>query len=153
MGNANNLFDTKFQKLLKELIEIAFGYVNNNDDEVNNVYVIGLIESGYFYKAFYKIDNIALKSHQINTISKMQYDISKERSFRMLSLGNEILKNIENLFLGDSRAVPSMLKLVYQPKTGKFDSSFSYDKTFSNQKNKTAQDVYEEWFNEIEKTT
>lgn len=151
MSDTNNLFDTKFQNFLKELIEIAFEYVNNNYDEVDEVYVIGLIESGYFYKPFYKINNIVLKSHKINTVSKMQYDISNDRSFKMLNLGNETLRNIEALFLDDNREVPTMLKLAYCPKTGKFNSDFSYEKTFTNQKSKTAQDVYEEWFNEIEK--
>lgn len=42
---------------------------------------------------------------------------------------------------------------LYRPKTGKFESKLSYDKTFTNHKTKTAKDVYEESFAEISKTS
>lgn len=53
---------------------------------------------------------------------------------------------IENLFVDYNREIPTILKLVYFPKTGKFESYFGYEKTFSNSTTKTAQDVYEEWY-------
>ncbi|MDR2969370.1 MAG: hypothetical protein LBV32_07175 [Tannerellaceae bacterium] len=144
-------FDNEFQKLFTEMTEIAFEYVDNNSNEVDAIYVIGLIESGYFYKSFYQINGILVKSHKVNTVSKMQYDISKDRAFSLLKLGMELLEKTETLFVNDDREVPTMLKLIYYPQTGRFESDFSYDKTFSNSKTKTAQDVYEGWFNEIEK--
>jgi len=146
-----NDFDSKFQKLFTELVEIGFDFVNNNSDEVDTVYVIGLIESGYFYKVFYSINNHLVKSHKVNAVSEMQYDMSNERAFKLLNLGKDILKGIESLFKSHDRDVPTMLKLQYHPKSGKFDSEFSYEKTFTDHKTKTAQDVYEEWFEEIAK--
>ncbi|MDN3693552.1 hypothetical protein QWZ06_15295 [Chryseobacterium tructae] len=143
-------FDTEFQKYLAELVETGFEFVNNNSEEVDAVYIIGLIESGYFYKAFYEINGYLVKSHKVNDVSDMQYDIGDEKSFGMLKKGNQILKDIEKLFKNDGREVPGMLKLSYHPKTDKFNSDFSYDKTFINHKTRTAQDVYEEWFTQID---
>lgn len=147
----NNNFDTAFQQLFTELVELAFEFVDNNSNEVDTVYVIGLIEKGYFYKSFYKINDNLVKSHKVNTVSKVQYDTSNTRAFSLLNLGNEVLTKIEKLFKGDGRDVPTSLKLIYYPKSGKFESDYGYEPTFSNSNNKTAQDVYEDWYNEIEK--
>ncbi|GEM_PF-4838411 len=59
-------FDNKFEKLYTELVEIGLEFVINNSTEVDTVYVIGLIESGYFYKVFYTINNHLVKSHKVN---------------------------------------------------------------------------------------
>lgn len=144
-------FDHEFQKYLAELVEIGFEFVNNNSEEVEVVYIIGLIESGYFYKVFYQINGYLVKSHKVNEVSDMQYDIGNERAFEMLNKGNQTLKKLEDLFHNNGREVPVMLKLSYQPKTGAFNSDISYDKTFTQHKTKTARDVYEEWYNQIEK--
>lgn len=146
-----NHFDNEFQKYLAELVATGFEFVNNNSEEVDAVYIIGLIESGYFYKVFYEINGYLVKSHKVNEVSDMQYDICKEKSFAMLNQGNEILMNLERLFKNDGREVPVMFKLSYHPKTDTFNSDFSYDKTFTHDKTKTAQDIYEEWFYQVEK--
>ena len=142
----HNNFDNDFQGLLTEIVELSFEYVDNNVDEVDTVYTIGLIEKGYFFKTFYKINGQLAKSHKINEVSKKQYDISSTRAFDLLNLGNEILMKIEKLFVDYDREIPTILKLVYFPKTGNFESYFGYEKTFSNSTTKTAQDVYEEWY-------
>lgn len=132
------------------MIETGFEFVGNNSEEVDAVYVIGLIESGYFYKVFYEINGYLVKSHKVNEVSDMKYDISHEAAFAMLNRGNLILKNIEELFKNGGREVPVMLKLFYNPKTGTFNSNLSYDKIFTQHTTKTAQDVYEEWFSQVE---
>lgn len=58
----------------------------------------------------------------MNDISKKQYDVSSTRAFNLLNLGNDILMKIENLFIDYNREIPTILKLVYFPKTGKFES-------------------------------
>lgn len=145
-----NHFDNGFQKYLAELVENGFEFVNNNSEEVDAVYIIGLIESGYFYKVFYEINGYLVKSHKVNEVSDIQYDISHEKAFEMLNKGNQVLKNIEDLFKNHGREVPVTFKLSYYPKTDKFNSDFSYDKTFTGHTTKTAQEVYEEWFAQIE---
>lgn len=142
-------FDNEFQKYLAELVETGFDFVNSNSEEVDTVYIMGLIESGYFYKVFYRINGFLVKPHKVNEVSDMQYDINKETAFGMLHKGNQILENIEKLFKNDGREVPVMLKLSYHPQTGKFNSDFNYDKTFTGHQTKTAQDIYEDWFLEL----
>ena len=45
---------------------------------------------------------------------------------------------IEKLFVDYNREIPTILKLVYFPKTGKFESYFGYEKTFSNSTTKNS---------------
>ncbi len=78
----NNNFDNDFQSLLTEIVDLAFEYVDNNVDEVDTVYTIGLIEKGYFFKTFYKINGQLAKSHKINNTSNKQYDISNTFGIR-----------------------------------------------------------------------
>jgi hypothetical protein len=136
-----NEFDNEFQKLFTEMVEIAFDYVNKNTEEIDTVYVIGLIESGYYYDFFYKINGKVVESHKVNTVSKMQYDISKDRAFALLGLGIKELEKIKKLFENDNREVPKSLNLIYYPKTGKFESDLGYNKTFTNSNTKMAEDV------------
>ena len=136
----NDNFDNDFQSLLTEMVELAFEYVDDNVDEVDTVYTIGLIEKGYFFKTY------SPGGSQRMDISKKQYDVSSTRAFNLLNLGNDILMKIENLFIDYNREIPTILKLVYFPKTGKFESYFGYETNFSNSTTKTAQDVYEEWY-------
>lgn len=146
-------FEKKFQKIYTAMIELAYEYVNRNKEEIDEVYVFGSIEKGYFYKAFYKINGILVKSHRTNTISKEQYDISDNRTFAMLKIGNTYLSEIEQLFEEYNQEVPTILKFIYSPKTGKFDSKFEYGLKFTNHETKTPQDIYEEWYNSLVKTS
>lgn len=145
-----NKGDARLQKLLEELMQNAVALVEPGIGEVDTVFVIGLIEQGYFYKPFYKINGTLVKQHKINTVLHSHIDISNDQSFDMLRSGNELLARIEAEFSGSGKDVPTMLRLTYSPHSGKFDSEFGYDKTFSNHKTRTAQDVYENWYQEIE---
>ncbi len=42
-----------------------------------------------------------VKSHKVNSVSEMQYDISNERAFQLLNRANGMLKEIESLFKKD----------------------------------------------------
>ncbi|WP_423754177.1 hypothetical protein [Campylobacter rectus] len=59
----------------------------------------------------------------------IRYDISNERAFNLLKLGNETLMKIEKLFADNNRDILTILRLVYFPKSGKFESNFGYKKT------------------------
>ncbi|MNG80506.1 hypothetical protein D3C79_391390 [compost metagenome] len=42
-----------------------------------------------------------VKSHKVNLVSEMQYDISNESAFQLLNRANGMLKEIESLFKKD----------------------------------------------------
>jgi hypothetical protein len=147
---ATKEFDEKFQKLFTEMVEIAFEYLNFNKDEVDAIYIYASMEEGdFFYNVFYKINNKISKKHLVNNFLKIKIDVSSERQQSMLSIGNKYLESISKIFKGDEREVPTLMKMEYHPKTGKFNNDISYDLHYSNHPTRTAVDGFEEWFVEM----
>ena len=143
-------FDEKFRELYTNMVEIAYEYVNRNKEEVDDIYIYGSMEAGdFYYKSFYKINGHVVKMHYINTVSKMQYDISRDRMIALMRLGVECLEATEKLFKEDNREVPTVMKINYSPKTGKFDNDISYQLHYSNVEGKTVAQAYDEWFVEM----
>ncbi|NQY30692.1 MAG: DUF600 domain-containing protein [Flavobacteriaceae bacterium] len=141
--------DKKFQELFTKMVEISFEYVNRNVKEVDSIYIYNAMEDGeYYYNVFYKINNSLVKSHEVNQVSVDQYDISDDRSFGMLCLGGDTLEEIEELFTEHNREIPTLMKMYYNPKSGEFDNNISYELNYSNHKERTADDGFEDWFKE-----
>ncbi len=147
------VFDAKFQELFTNMVEIAFEYVNRNKDEIDAVYVYGSMENKeFFYNNFYKISGHIIKRHKINTVSSQQYDLSSERTFAMLNMGNKYLEETAHLFSDAGREVPTLMKMIFYPKTGKFQNDVSYELQYSNDPEKTSVEDFSNWFEELEKS-
>lgn len=147
---ATKEFDSKFQEIFTKMVEISFELVGRNKGEIDSIFIYGSLEEGdAFFNVFYKVNGKLTKIHKLNSVSKMQYDVSDERVFAMLDLGNGYLMEVANLFKNDNREVPTLMKMVYNPKTGSFNNDISYDLHYSNDPERTNVDAYQEWFDEI----
>ncbi|QJB39144.1 hypothetical protein HF324_15255 [Chitinophaga oryzae] len=73
------------------------------------------------------------------------FDISSERMFRLLTLGNSYLKEMTALFQEHNRDVSTLMRLVYAPSAEKLDNKISYDLQFTYSKTKTSKDVFDAW--------
>ena len=83
-------FDEKFRELYTNMVEIAYEYVNGNKEEVDDIYIYGSIEAGdFYYKSFYKINGQIVKMNNVNTVSTMQYDASRDRMIALMCQGIE----------------------------------------------------------------
>jgi len=142
-------FDEQFRKLYTAMVEIAFEFVNFNKEEIDAIYVYGSMEVGFFYNTFYKVNGNIVKISQLNAASKLQYDVGRDKVMNLLEIGIEYLQRINALFKMDGREVPTLLKLTYNPKTGKFNNDISYDLHYSNSNTRHATDVFNEWFAEM----
>lgn len=146
-------FDTKFQGLSHKMVEIAFEFVNFNKKEVDTIYVFGSLEADVIaYDLIYRINGKLTNIHELNRASKKKYDLSDERVISLLSQGGNYLEEIRFLFKNDKRDVPTLIKIVYFPKTGKFNNDISYNLHYSNHKTWTADDVFNQWVEEIRKS-
>jgi hypothetical protein len=145
-------FDNKFSKITTEMVEVAFEYVDYNKQEIDTIYIYSSMENNsFFYNVFYCINGQLTKLHKINDVSKKQYDLSVERVFRLLRLGNEYLLEVRKLFIEDKREVPTQMKMMYFPKTGKFTVDISYELYWSNSKELLSEDIFRLWYEEINK--
>lgn len=142
-------FDLKFQELTRMMVEISFEYVNNNTEEVDEIYIYLDTEGGHFFNVFYKINGHIVKKHQANFYSKMQYDISREMQMRLIKSGSEYLQFLTEAFRDDGRPIPSNLRLIYNAKLGSFNSSISYNKHHDPGIFKGDVEFFNEWFVEM----
>ncbi len=59
------------------------------------------------------------------------------------------MMQISELFNSAKREVPTQLKLIYSPRTGKFDIGISYDIHYSNHKEWTSATILDRWIEEV----
>ena len=143
-------FDKEFKQLCTEMVEIAYEFVDYNEEEVDTIYTYCTMEANIIsYNVFYRINGELVRLSKINTVSNMQYDISKEKMFQLLGIGVDYLDKIEQLFIADEREVPTQMKMVYFPKTGEFDNQISYYLHFSQSSDLLSDDIFEQWFEEV----
>lgn len=147
---ATKEFDPKSQELFTALVEIAYEFANRNEKEIDELYIYGTMENHeYYYNVFFKINNDFAELHNINTVLTEKCDNSKNRAINLLRTGTRYLKQVAELFKNDNRDIPTLMKMVYSPKTGKFNNDIYYDLKYSNHSERTADDGFEEWYEEI----
>lgn len=143
-------FDTEFKRLTTEMVEVAFEYIGRNKEEVDGIYIYASMEDEiYFYNLFYKINNQLVEKELVNDILINKIDNSDEVIDSLLSFGGHALMDLSDVFADDSREVPTLLKMVYQPKTGGFDCEIIYEPQHSNHAEWTNVDVFKNWYNQV----
>lgn len=142
-------FDNDFQRLTTEMVEVAFEYIGRNREEVDKVYIYASMEDEiYFYNVFYQINNIIIEKEEVNDILINKIETSRERLRSLLSFGGRSLMDLSDVFIDDEREVPTLLKMVYVPKTGEFDCDIIYEPQYSNHLEWTNVEVFQNWFEE-----
>ena len=148
---ATQEFDKEFQQLCTAMIEIAYEYVDYNEEEVDAIYVYCSMEANtLFYDVFYKINGEYVFTNEVNNFSKKQYDVSEKRVFQLLDIGNDYLDKMEALFTKDEREVPTQIKMIYIPKKEAFDCQISYELHFSQESSTWSNGtVFDNWLEEL----
>lgn len=145
-------FQRKFENITREMVSLAFEYVNNDDKNVEGVFIIGSNEDEFvYYDCFFRINGNLLERHKINDTGQ-KYNVSDEAQLKFIKLANQDLKDLINLFKEYKKDVPTLIKMEYYPKTGKFDCNLDYDIHYSNKSDGTPHEVAELWFDELKKS-
>lgn len=143
-------FDKEFQRLTTEMVEIAFEYIGRNSEEVDNIYIYASMENEmYFYNVFYQINNIVVEKELVNNVLQRKTDDSEDRIDNLLSIGGHALMDLSDVFIDDKREVPTLLKMIYSPKTGGFDCDILYEE-YSKSPDWTNVSAFENWYKKIE---
>lgn len=141
-------FDTEFKRLTTEMVEVAFEYIGRNKEEVDTIYIYASMEDEiYFYNLFYKINDQLVEKEQVNDVLINKIDDSSERRKALLSTGGHALMDLSDIFMDDAREVPTLLKIVYSPKTGGFDCDIIYEK-HSDKPDWTNVSAFQNWYNQ-----
>lgn len=96
---------------------------------------------------FYCINNKIYDCHKLNNSGlQIKFDVSKDCQGKVLDILNEDIQKIESVCRKYKQPVPKLMKLMYEPKTKKFNAEYTYE-------NQTSDDVsvfdnYDAWFEE-----
>lgn len=140
------IFEDKLAILQEDMISIALEYA---DYKANEVYLFASYENNSFYfNVFFKIGELYYKKHQLK---EFQVDTSINRQSQLVDIAlNDFIKICE-AFSDDSKEIPTQLKIIYDYIHQKASAKFSYDFHYSNSDVLTADDIFEQWYNEVKK--
>ena len=144
------VFEDLFMEMQSDMVVACLKYVNGDADKI---YIYGsaegrVITSDYFYE----IDGMVVERHKLNTISP-SYDVSSSRQKACLEILNEDLKDLKDLCKEHDRPMPTEMKMVYNVKTGSFETAYKYEPVYSNHETKTANDIVDKWYEQVKKET
>jgi hypothetical protein len=143
-----NEFDRELNKLFKSMIEVAFEYVNFNEEEVKIIYIFCSLEEGYYFDFFYNINNTIVKKHQVNEVLEKKSKITDEKQLAALDIGLAEIAILEKLFKDDNNEIPKQVKLNYSISEDKYISNISYEqKLIGTEKMDT--DLRDDWIKEL----
>ncbi|PJZ95050.1 hypothetical protein [Leptospira meyeri] len=143
-------FDLNFQNLCKEVIQIAFDYIDNNEKETDAIYFFGTKEQKVSYTGvFYRIKNQFAELHEVNNVLEKKVKNSNRNISTLTNKNFEILEHILSLFKQDNREIPTQIKIIYDLKKNNLETKLDYNFHFSNHKTKRPSDLFDEWINSI----
>ena len=147
MNMATKDFDRNFTHLIEDALHNALEYVGYSPD-IDCIYIYIYLERSVQYLVFFKINESLSLKHKLNEhVATKQIDVSDENQRWLNSNGNAIAQKIRASFQDDGREVPSSLRITYEPKTGKLNSTMSYDKLLDDE-DADSLTMYFRWFAE-----
>lgn len=148
----NKIFEDYFSELQADMVSICLEYAENRADKI---YIYCSCENKVISSNFfYLINGMLLKKHKLNDAIKLStngfsYDVSGERQNAVLEIINEDIEEINEVCQKYNREMPTEMKLIYDVNKNSLEAKYRYDLVYSNDSEKTANDVAGEWFEQI----
>ena len=95
-----------------------------------------------------------VKKNKLNDVivdGQKKYDVSIHRQKGAINIINDDIKALKRLCQEHQKEMPTQIKLVYDVISNRINADYSYDIIFSDDQNKTAYDVLDEWY-QLEKS-
>ncbi len=142
------VFEDYFSEFQTDMVSICLEYVEKRAEKIyiycsfeNN-----MLSSGFFYK----VNGQVVKKNKLNEVitdKQKEYDVSITRQKAAINIINDDIKALNKLCQEYQREMPTQIKLVYDVTANTLNADYCYEAIFSNDENKTAYDVLEEWYN------
>lgn len=142
-------FEDKLSEIQTDMIQLALEYAERVERRVEAVYIYCSFETMYSFDVFYKDDkNNIVMLHELSNKGMSESEINN-LIFSVLKLGNKDLQDIHKICQKYNRPMPSQIKLIYDNVQNKVKGKYSYDLFYSNSDTLTADDIFEQWYNEV----
>ena len=139
-------FYKRFNELVSGMVQLAFEYVGRNADEVDTVFVYVDMEAGNdFFNVFYRVNGTLVEMHKVNDHLQQQVDTSMGRMGEVLHTGMHDTEKMRALFDAFQGKVPTVMRMMFHPKTGKFDNDIRYELFHSNNNDIDSAEVFRAW--------
>ena len=141
------MFEDEFSELQADMVDICNEYSQGFADKI---FIYAANEGIILAQHFYCIDFNLYKYSKLNNAGlKVNFDVSKECQGQVLDILNEDIQKIQSVCDKYNQPIPKLMKLVYEPKTKKFNADYKYENQTSDEI--SVFDNYDAWFEE-EKT-
>ena len=138
------MFEEKFTELQADMVDICNEYSKGLADKI---FIYAANEGMILTHHFYCINNKIFDCQKLNESGlQTEFDVSKDCQGQVLDILNEDIQKIQILCEKYKQPVPKLMKLVYEPKTKKFNADYKYE-------NQTTDDISvfdndDNWFEE-----
>lgn len=140
------VFEDLFMDLQADMVFACVDYVKGRADKV---YVYGSYEGRTISSDwFYEINGQVVARHKTNTISP-EYDVSGRNQNICLDILIESIDDMIDLCKEHKRPMPTEIKMIYDVNKNSLDVKYKYDNQWLNHKTKYADDIADEWFEEV----
>ena len=95
------------------------------------------------------VNGKVVKKSRLNDVivdGQEEYDVSIPRQRDVMAILNEDMVALRKLCEEYQREMPTQIKLIYDVAANSLNADYSYDIIYSNDKDKMADDILEEWF-------
>ncbi|MGB6036313.1 MAG: immunity protein YezG family protein [Cryomorphaceae bacterium] len=147
-GNRNTSPGDKIGEKIQSMVEICAEYVGFDTAGVDNIYIFTTIEESQYVNFCFRIKGEIIKKHRVNDflVRKVNVDPSAQKS--VLDMCNEEVVSIKEVFKKEGRELFKHLKIAYDTKTKKMNSSFDYDSLLIGTE-LTPHDIEEKWLDSL----
>ena len=138
------MFEDEFSALQADIVDICNEYSKGLADKI---FIYAANEGMILAHHFYCINNKVLDCQELNKSElNIEFDVSDDCQEQVLDILNEDIQKIQSICEKYKQPVPKLIKLVYEPKTKKFNADYKYD-------NQTTDDISvfdndDKWFEE-----
>ena len=140
-------FEDEFSTKQTDMIQLALEYVDRVEKKVDTVYIYGSNENNsYSFNIFYISEN---KMFTMRTLPRKNFEDLNNLIFHVLKIGTDDVKELKKICEKYNQPMPTQIKLIYDNIQNKVNSKYSYDLFYSNSDTLTADDIFEQWYNEV----
>ena len=138
------MFEDEFSALQADMVDICNEYSKGVADKI---FIYAANEGMILAQHFYCISNKIFDGHKLNdTDLQIEFDVSDDCQEQVLDILNEDIQRLQSLCEKYDQPVPKLMKLVYEPKTKKFNGEYKYENQTTDEI--SVFDNYDAWFEE-----
>lgn len=124
------MFEDEFTDLQADMVDICNEYSKGLADKI---FIYAANEGLILAQHFYCMNNNLYKCSKLNNTGlNTNFDVSDDCQEQVLDILNEDIQKIQTICKKYNQPVPKLMKLVYEPKTKKFNAEYKYENQTTN---------------------